>query len=62
MRIQRGKARIGLSDTKKLKCRFTVSDVTIEVLHVYVNPQMVTNSFRKRGFPKWDFFLLPTHF
>ncbi len=27
-----------------------------------VNPQMVTNSFQKRGFPKWDFFSLPTHF
>ncbi len=31
-------------------------------LSVHVNPQMVTNSFWKRGFPKWDFFLLPTHF
>ena len=29
---------------------------------VYVNPQMETNSIRKRGFPIWKYSSLPAHF
>ena len=29
---------------------------------IYVNPQMETNSIRKRGFPAWEFLSLPAHY
>ena len=31
-------------------------------LYIYVNPQMETNSIRKRGFPIWEYSSLPAHF
>ncbi len=31
-------------------------------VHIYVNPQMETNSIRKQGFPIWKYSSLPAHF
>ena len=34
----------------------------VDLVGLYVNPQMETNSMRKRGFPVWEYSSLPAHF
>ena len=42
------------------RSRSEVSRVLL--LYVYVNPQIDTNSIRKRGLPIWEYSTLPAHF